>query len=123
MNSFTDLLAWQEGYKFSREIYAATITFPRNESFGLTSQLRRAAISITSNIAEGFGRTSLLEKIRFNQISLSSLYEIQSQLLISKDLNYIDPLVYQALHQQSVELAKIIQGLNRSLKRLLATNT
>jgi len=88
IKSFTDLKAWQEAHKLVLMIYKISKSFPKEEIFGLTSQIRRAAISITSNIAEGFSRKSYLEKIQFYFTSLGSLSEVQSQLLIAKDVNY-----------------------------------
>jgi len=78
IKSFTDLISWQEGHKLVLLIYAITKKFPKEELFGLVSQIRRCAISITSNIAEGFSRKSKKEKINFYHISLDSLTELQN---------------------------------------------
>lgn len=89
IQSFTDLYAWQAGHKLVLSIYEVTQKFPKEELFGLTNQLRRAAVSITSNIAEGFSRSSYKEKSQFYSMALGSLTEIQNQLLIAKDIKYL----------------------------------
>src|SRR3989344_5276169 len=84
IQSFTDLEAWKRGHALTLEIYKITKTFPKEELFGLTSQIRRSALSITSNIAEGFSRKSSKEKIQFYFIALGSTTELQNQLLLSR---------------------------------------
>jgi len=86
---FTDLIAWQKNHQLVLEIYKITKKFPKDELFGLTSQIRRAVVSITSNIAEGYGRYYFKEKIRFYTISRGSSTEVQNHLIIAKDLGYI----------------------------------
>ena len=81
IKSFTDLNAWKEGHKLVLMIYGITKQFPKEEIFGLTSQIRRCVVSITLNIAEGFSRQSYKEKVRFYSISLGSITELQNQLL------------------------------------------
>lgn len=87
--AFTDLDAWKEGHQLVILIYMLTKQFPRDEQFGLTSQIRRAVVSITSNIAEGFSRNSYREKLQFYSMALGSLTEVQNQLLIAKDVGYL----------------------------------
>lgn len=94
IKSFTDLNAWKEGHKLVLIIYKTTRLFPSDEKFGLCSQIQRAAISITSNIAEGFSRNSSKEKVQFYYTSLGSLTEIQNQLLIARDLGYINQQLF-----------------------------
>ncbi len=89
ITKFTDLIVWQESHKLVLLIYQATKKFPREEIFGLISQMRRAAVSITSNIAEGFARRSRKEKLQFYTIARGSLVELESQLFISRDISYI----------------------------------
>ena len=84
---FTDLNAWKEGHKLVLMIYNFTKNFPKEEIFGLVSQMRRCSVSITSNIAEGFSRQSYKEKAQFYAISLGSVTELQNQLLIAKDID------------------------------------
>lgn len=111
IRSFTDLIAWQKGHVFVIQIYRLTREFPREEMFGLTSQLRRSAVSITANIAEGFVRRSYKEKIQFYLIAQSSLAESQNHLLIGHDLGYIKDDLFKKIYADSHEINKIIQGL------------
>src|SRR4051812_27040545 len=89
IQTFKDLDAWKHGHQFVLGIYKVTRSFPREELFGLVSQMRRCAVSITSNIAEGFSRASFKEKSQFYSIAQGSVTELQNQLLISKDIGYI----------------------------------
>ena len=116
IKSFTDLEAWKESHKFVLIIYKITKEFPRDEMFGITSQLRRAAVSIVSNIAEGFTRESSKEKARFYFISKSSNTEVQSQLLIARDLKYINEEVFKNAASQSITVNKLISGLIKYCK-------
>ena len=115
--SFRDLKAWQEAHKLTLLIYKATKQFPKEEIYCLVSQLRRAVISITSNIAEGFSRQSSKEKIHFYSFANGSLVEIQSQILISKDLGYIDQDIFNVLYGETILVQKLINGLIKSLKK------
>ncbi len=114
IRSFTDLDAWKEGHKLVLTIYDETKSFPKEEVFGLTSQIRRAAVSITSNIAEGFSRKSYKEKLQFYSMSLGSVTEVQNQLLIAKDVGYLSTNQFDKAAQQSVKVHKIINGLIKS---------
>ena len=116
IKSFTDLDAWKEGHKLVLMIYLTTKNFPKEELFGLTSQIKRAAVSITSNIAEGFSRQSLKEKIQFYLIARGSLTEIQSQLLIARDIKYLDKEKFNEIAEQSVKVSKLINGLIKYCK-------
>ena len=86
--AFTDLIVWQKAHAFTLGTYALTQKFPRNEMFGLTSQMRRAAVSISANIAEGFKKRSQLDKVRFLNIAQGSLEECRYYLILAKDLGY-----------------------------------
>jgi four helix bundle protein len=88
--SFTDLLVWQKSHQFVLEVYRASESFPRAELFGLTSQLRRAAVSIPANIAEGFRRSTLPDKLRLYNVAQGSLEECRYYLILTRDLNYAD---------------------------------
>jgi four helix bundle protein len=112
--NFTDLVAWQEGHKLVLEIYRITKHFPRTETFILSSQMQRSAISITSNIAEGFSRKGKKEKAQFYTTALGSLTELQNQLLIAKDLHYINEITYSEVDKQTVLTHKLINGLIKS---------
>lgn len=117
IQSFTDLNAWKEGHKLVLYIYKISDTFPPKEQFGLINQIRRASVSITSNIAEGFSRQSAKEKIQFYYISQGSLTEVQNQLIIAKDVEYLDKEIYLKILQQTVVVNKLINGLIKSLKK------
>lgn len=119
IKSFIDLNAWKEGHKLVLMIYDVTKTFPKEEMFGLTSQIRRCAVSITSNIAEGFSRQSYKEKLQFYSISLGSTTELQNQLLIARDTNYINKEQFQNIAEQSVKVHKIINGLIKHSKTII----
>src|SRR5262245_51024184 len=107
---------------FVAGVYRVTASFPRDEIYGLTSQLRRAAVSIPSNIAEGQGRQSTRDFINFLSIAYGSLNETQTQLLIAQRLGYLNEPDCQMLIEQSCELARIINGLCRSLSAKLSSN-
>lgn len=117
IKSFTDLNAWKEGHKLVLMVYDITKAFPKEEMFGLVSQMRRCVVSITSNIAEGFGRRSYKEKAQFYSISRGSLTELQNQLLISKDIKFISREEFSNIANQSVKTHKIINGLITSSKK------
>lgn len=116
IKSFTQLIAWQEGHKLVLVVYKITKDFPKEEQFGLSNQMRRCSVSITSNIAEGFSRNYLKEKIQFYYMSLGSLTELQNQLLIAKDVGYINKIDFEKISQQTITSHKLINGLIRSLK-------
>lgn len=118
IKSFTDLNAWQEGHKLVLEIYKITQDFPKTEMFGLVVQMRRCAVSITSNIAEGFSRRSYMEKTQFYSMALGSLTELQNQLLVAKDVNYITKEQFQPLADQSVIINKLLNGLIKRSKQI-----
>lgn len=115
IHSFTDLHAWKEGHKLVLSIYKLTEEFPKEERFALVDQLRRCSVSITSNIAEGFSRYGKLEKKQFYRIALGSLTELQNQLLIARDLEYISKEDFQKLAGMTVSESRMINGLIKSL--------
>lgn len=119
IKSFTDLNAWKEGHKLVLIIYEITKEFPREEIFGLTSQIRRAAVSITSNIAEGFSRNSYKEKSQFYSMALDSLTELQNQLLIARDVKYITQEQFKNMADETVTISKIINGLIKMSKTII----
>ena len=116
IKSFTDLIAWKKGHQLVISIYRVTDNFPQKEIFALTNQMCRCAISITSNIAEGFSRKGTKEKIQFYHMSLGSLTELQNQLLIARDIDYLPENEFIKLANQTVEVSKLTNGLIRSLK-------
>lgn len=113
---FQDLNAWREGHSLVLKIYKVTERFPKKEQFILTSQVLRAAISVTSNIAEGFGRYSPKEKIQFYYTGQASLVELQNQLIIAKDVGYISKNSFDSLLQQTEIVHKLITGLIKSIR-------
>ena len=119
IKSFTDLVAWKESHKLVLMVYNITGKFPDKEIYGLTSQIRRSAVSISSNIAEGFSRNSPKDKLQFYYIAQGSLTEIQDQLLIARDINYIGKAIFAELAEQSIVVNKLINGLIKSAKSLI----
>lgn len=118
IKSFTDLDAWKESHKLVIMVYQAAKDFPKDELFGLTIQIKRAVISVTSNIAEGFSRYSHKEKLQFYYISLGSLTEVQNQLLAAKDLGYCVQKNFMLIAEQSVKASKILNGLIKKTKTM-----
>lgn len=116
IKSFTDLNTWKEGHTLVLQVYKATKIFPKDEIFGITNQLRRAAVSITSNIAEGFSRASYKEKAQFYSIALGSLTEVQNQLIISRDIGYLSKEEFCKCEDQSITSNKLLNGLIKSSK-------
>ncbi len=113
IRKFEDLIAWQKAHALVLAIYKLTSNFPKEELFGLTSQIRRSAASAPANIAEGFSRISNTEKIRFYNISESTIEETRYHLILANDLNYANTTDLQEL---ASETKKIIGGLIKSIK-------
>jgi four helix bundle protein len=111
MKTHKDLNAWKDSVNLVTEIYEKTKSFPKDELFGLTSQIRRSAISIPSNISEGAARESNKEFLRFLFIAQGSISEMDTQLLISKNLNYISNEDYTQLLEKLTSIRKMIAGL------------
>jgi four helix bundle protein len=116
IKTFTDLNTWQEAHKLVLAVYKLTREFPDEEKFGLTNQIRRAVVSISSNIAEGFSRDSYLDKKHFYVMAHGSLTEVQNQLLIAKDVGYISLEDFKQTSNQSVVVHKLLSGLIKSTK-------
>lgn len=108
--SFKNLEIWQNGMSIVKKLYKLTKKWPKEEQYGLTSQVRRAAVSIPANIAEGIGRGSSSEAARFAKMSLGSLYELQTLLEIADDLEYLENDVYSELKHEISTLAKRISS-------------
>ena len=111
IRDFKDLIAWQKAHLLAIDIYKATESFPKSEQFGLTNQVRRASVSVVSNIAEGFGRRTKADRVHFYDMARASLHEVQAQILIAKDVRYLSPDVYEAIESKAVENHKILTGL------------
>ena len=116
IKSYRDLIVWQKSIELVKKIYLITQVFPREEIFGLTSQMRRSAVSIPSNIAEGYGRHSTGDYIRFLHISVGSLYELQTQVEISFQLKYIIEAPYSETIGICTEIDKILYVIIQKLK-------
>ena len=123
INSFTDLEAWQVAHSFAVTVYRATKKFPASEQYGLSSQLRRASVSIGSNIAEGFTRQSTKEKIQFYSVARGSTVESQSQLLLPRDVEFLTVDECKILIDQSIRVHKLVNGLISSVKSWSLPNT
>ncbi len=109
ITSFKDLIVWQKSVYLTKLIYETTSKFPKEETYGLTSQMRRAAVSVSSNIAEGFKRRHRREKVQFYRTSLGSLSEIESQTEIAKMLNYINDEDYNNLIPCISDTSKLLE--------------
>ena len=116
MKTYREIICWQKAITLVKSIYELTNSFPHSEQFGLTSQLRRASVSIPSNIAEGFGRGSNKDFRRFLDIARGSLFELQTQLYIAKELEYINKELFDNTFEQSREVERILIGFIKSLK-------
>lgn len=116
MKCFTELTAWKEGIKLVKDVYELTRSFPKEEQFGLTSQLRRASTSILANLAEGFSRTSRADKQYRYTISRGECTETKAHLLIAFELKFGDPNKINNVIQQTEVVGKLLSGLIYSQK-------
>jgi four helix bundle protein len=117
MKDFHDLQVWQKAHRLALDIYATSRTFPREERYGLTSQLRRAAASIPANLAEGCGRNGDAELARFCQISMGSACELEYHLLLARDLGLLPEQPYELLLPRVVEVKRMLASLLSRLTR------
>jgi len=117
MFGFEKLEVWQKAIEFANKVYAASSEFPEDEKFGLTSQIRRCSVSISSNIAEGSGRNSKSDFARFVSIAYGSLMESVSQARIAKDQGFLSTESYEDIYQLAEQLARMLSGLRRSLTK------
>ncbi len=118
MKEYTELEVWTEARKLTNMVYAISKNFPKNEIYGLTNQIRRCAISISSNIAEGCGRQTSKDTIHFLHIARGSLYELETQLLISNDQEYISSKEMDIFTVQIISCKKLLNGFINYYKRL-----
>lgn len=116
MSNFRSLMIWQKSITLTTKIYNSTKKFPKEEQFRITSQIRRSAVSIPSNIAEGFGRDSNKEYVRFLNISIGSLFELQTQLEISKNIEYLTEEEYTILYDDSREVERMLVSFISKIK-------
>ena len=119
MQTYRDLIVWQKSMSIVMMLYNETKSFPKEEIFGLTSQIRRSVVSIPSNIAEGYGRNSTRDYIRYLQIASGSLYEFQTQLAISFHLGYLGKEKYDEINFLSTEIEKMLSSLISKVKNSL----
>lgn len=119
IKNFTDLNAWKQAHELVLFVYNTTKSFPKDEQFGLTNQIRRAVVSITSNIAEGFSRNSYKEKSQFYSMALGSLTEVQNQLIVAKDIMYITGDQYNQGDQLTILVSKLLNGLIKSTRTII----
>ncbi len=117
MAGYRELKVWQLGIEISLDVYRLTAQFPNDERYGLTSQMRRAAVSIPSNIAEGHGRKTPKEMIRFASIAKGSLAELETQLIIAGELKYPGRECIDAILQKTEQESRMLSGLIRSQKQ------
>lgn len=116
IKDFVDIIAWQKSHDLTLLIYRITEQFPKHELFGLVSQMRRCAVSVPSNIVEGFRRKSRADCVHFYIISLGSLEELKYQLLLAKDLRYITNDEYDTASQMALEVGKLIHAWKKVQK-------
>ena len=117
MKDFKKLKVWEKAHKLVLHIYKITQDFPKDERYGLTSQMRRASVSIPANIAEGCGKRSDADFARFVQIAFGSASELEYHLLLSCDLGYIQTANYEILSSQVAEIKRMLSGLLKTLRR------
>ncbi len=116
MRNFRDLKIWEKGHELTLAVYEATVTFPRDEMYGLTSQIRRSCASIPANIAEGCGRGSNEDPARFLQMAMGSATELEYHLILARDLNLLDPPEYEHLAKETTEVKRMLTSFIRSLR-------
>jgi four helix bundle protein len=112
------LKVWEKAHELALEIYRVTASFPKDELFGLTSQMRRSSASIATNLAEGCGRVGNAELSRFARISMGSASELEYQLLLSHDLKLVSTIIYAELAERTTEVKKMLASLVRGMRRV-----
>lgn len=117
MNNFRNLNVWNKAVELATNVYQMTENFPKTERYGLTSQMRRSAVSISSNIAEGAGRESKKEFSQFLNISTGSCYELETQLRISQNLRFLSDAEFEKITDELVDIQKMIFSLRQSLMK------
>jgi four helix bundle protein len=119
IKSFRDLLAWQKAMDLVEHVYGVTKPFPSDERFGLTAQLRRCAVSLPSNIAEGRSRRTSRDFLNFLSIADGSLAELETQIELARRLKYVDDPVAKSVQEAAQEVGRLINGLANSIRRRL----
>ena len=116
MRDFRTLKVWEKGHRLTLDVYEVTVTFPSEELYGLTSQMRRACAAIPANVAEGCGRGSNADLARFLQIALGSASELQNHLLLVQDLAFVKPTDNERLSREVTELKRMLTSFVKNLK-------
>ena len=119
LKNFKDLKVWQKSYQLCLELYGLTKNFPNEEKYGLSSQMRRASISIPSNIAEGYGRKTIPDYVRCLYIAYGSNGELETQTLLSGDLDYLNEVNQETLLEKIKEVERMLMALIKSLENKL----
>ena len=117
IKSYKDLIVWQKAIELVTDVYSISKTFPNEEKFGIVNQLNRAVVSIPANIAEGWGRESSKNYLQFLRISRGSLMEVETLILISKNLNYLNEETFKSISDKIEETGKILQGLIKGVQQ------
>lgn len=112
--SFEKLVVWQKSIELAKIIYSITQNFPKTETYGLSSQIQRAVISVSSNIAEGYVKYSPKEQIKFTEIAYGSLMEVLNQIIIAKEINYISENDYLMIRDKVEEISRMLNALRIS---------
>lgn len=118
-NSFKDLIVWQKSHQLVLAIYSITKTFPKEEIFSLTNQVRRASVSIAANVSEGYKKKTIPNKLNFINIAEGSLEEVKYYIILSKDLKYIDEKNYEQLYNYAEEVGRLISGYEKAISKRL----
>jgi four helix bundle protein len=116
VRDFRKLKVWEKGHRLTLDVYEVTVTFPSEELYGLTSQMRRACAAIPANVAEGCGRGSNADLARFLQIALGSASELEYHLLLAQDLAFVKPTDYERLTGEVTELKRMLTSFVKNLK-------
>ena len=122
MKDFRELKVWEKAHQLTLEVYASTQSFPREEVYGLTSQVRRSTMSIASNIAEGCGRDGDADMARFLQMAMGSASELEYQLLLSRDLKFLAPETHQRLAGSVQEVKRMLASFLQALRKRISQN-
>ena len=115
---FKDLFVWQKAHELTLLVYKITDLFPRKEQFSLVDQMRRAAISIGSNIAEGFSRLSVPDKVHFFSMAKGSLTELQNQVFVARDVGYLDDKVFIVIDDLILNVGRLLTAIMRSTRKM-----
>ena len=117
LKNFKELKVWQKSYKLCLKVYKITKKFPKTEIYSFTSQMRRAALSIPCNIAEGYGRKTTPDYLRFLYMSYGSICELETQILLAGDLGYLEKENFSVLHSAIGEVERMLKALIKSIER------